>query len=184
MSKRTAPFAAFEWMIAWRYLRARRREGGVSTMSIISLLGVSLAVFALIATLSVRSGYRTQFVGTIIGANAHLTMQAIPQADDLGNLQFGFADYEAQAAALRPQPDWVRAAASRRPHPDFRAGALLHWAVLPAPSPYPADWSNRPRLRGPRQPVPGSTHRPRESTTPDPAARSSHYQARSRRPET
>ena len=56
------PFSAYERMIAWRYLRARRREGGVSVMSIISLVGVSLAVFALIATLAVRSGFRTEFV--------------------------------------------------------------------------------------------------------------------------
>ena len=55
---RTAPFAAFEWMIAWRYLRARRAEGGVSVMTWISLIGITLAVFALIATLSVRSGFR------------------------------------------------------------------------------------------------------------------------------
>ncbi|MEO1314352.1 MAG: lipoprotein-releasing system transmembrane subunit LolC, partial [Pseudomonadota bacterium] len=64
----TAPFAAFEWMIAWRYLRARRREGGISVMSVISVVGVALAVFALIATLAVRSGFRTEFVNTIIGA--------------------------------------------------------------------------------------------------------------------
>jgi GNAT superfamily N-acetyltransferase len=50
------PFAAFEWMIAWRYLRARRAEGGVSVMTWISLIGITLAVFALIATLAVRSG--------------------------------------------------------------------------------------------------------------------------------
>ena len=35
----TAPFARFEWMIAWRYLRARRSEGGVSVMTWISLIG-------------------------------------------------------------------------------------------------------------------------------------------------
>jgi ABC-type lipoprotein release transport system permease subunit len=28
MATRTPPFAPFEWMIAWRYLRARRAEGG------------------------------------------------------------------------------------------------------------------------------------------------------------
>ena len=39
------PFAAFEWMIAWRYLRARRAEGGVSVMTWISLLGITLAVY-------------------------------------------------------------------------------------------------------------------------------------------
>ena len=51
-------FCRFEWMIAWRYLRARRAEGGVSVMTWISLIGITLAVFALIATLSVRSGFR------------------------------------------------------------------------------------------------------------------------------
>ena len=47
------PFAPFEWMIAWRYLRAKRAEGGVSVMTWISLIGITLAVFALIATLAV-----------------------------------------------------------------------------------------------------------------------------------
>ena len=70
MAIRTPPFAAFEWMIAWRYLRARRAEGGVSVMTWISLIGITLAVFALIATLSVRAGFRAEFVDTILGANA------------------------------------------------------------------------------------------------------------------
>ena len=52
------PFARFEWMIAWRYLRAKRVEGGVSVMTWISLIGIILAVFALIATLAVRAGFR------------------------------------------------------------------------------------------------------------------------------
>ena len=74
MPHQTPPFAPFEWMIAWRYLRARRAEGGVSVMTVISFLGITLAVFALIATLAVRSGFRTEFVDTILGANAHVTV--------------------------------------------------------------------------------------------------------------
>lgn len=70
----TAPFAKFEWMIAWRYIRAKRAEGGVSIMTWISLIGVTLAVFALIATLAVRSGFRAEFVDTILGSNAHVTV--------------------------------------------------------------------------------------------------------------
>ncbi|ETX28808.1 lipoprotein-releasing ABC transporter permease subunit [Roseivivax isoporae] len=73
-TRRTAPFAPFEWMIAWRYLRAKRAEGGVSVMTWISLVGITLAVFALIATLAVRSGFRAEFVDTILGANAHVTV--------------------------------------------------------------------------------------------------------------
>ncbi len=70
----TRPFAGFEWAIAWRYLRARRAEGGITVMTWISLIGISLAVFALIATMAVRSGFRADFIDTILGANAHVTI--------------------------------------------------------------------------------------------------------------
>ena len=68
------PFAPYEWMIAWRYLRARKAEGGVSTMTWISLIGITLAVFALIATLAIRTGLREETVRTILGANAHVEL--------------------------------------------------------------------------------------------------------------
>ncbi|MDE0112331.1 MAG: FtsX-like permease family protein [Albidovulum sp.] len=74
MARATPPFAAFEWWIAWRYLRAKRKEGGISVMVWISLMGVAIAVFALIATLAVRTGFRTELVGTILGANPHATL--------------------------------------------------------------------------------------------------------------
>ncbi|MEL7256632.1 MAG: ABC transporter permease [Pseudomonadota bacterium] len=77
MAAQPAPFSAFEWMIAWRYLRAKRAEGGVSVMTWISLIGITLAVFALIATLSVRSGFRAEFVDTILGSNAHVTVYSV-----------------------------------------------------------------------------------------------------------
>ena len=77
MATSPAPFSRFEWMIAWRYLRARRSEGGISVMTWISLIGIALAVFALIATLAVRSGFRSEFVDTILGANACRRLFAI-----------------------------------------------------------------------------------------------------------
>ncbi|MFG6590705.1 lipoprotein-releasing ABC transporter permease subunit [Sulfitobacter sp. 1A12157] len=94
---RTAPFAAFEWMIAWRYLRARRAEGGVSVMTWISLIGITLAVFALIATLSVRSGFRAEFVDTILGANAHVTVYTMGEVQPNGQIDRTIGDYEAMA---------------------------------------------------------------------------------------
>ena len=45
-------------------------RGGVSVMTWISLIGITLAVMALIATLAVRSGFAPKFVDTILGANA------------------------------------------------------------------------------------------------------------------
>ena len=86
----TRPFAAFEWMIAWRYLRARRAEGGVSVMTWISLVGITLAVFALIATLAVRAGFRAEFVSTILGANAHVTVYSAGRVDAEGHVPQSF----------------------------------------------------------------------------------------------
>ncbi|MEM8653778.1 MAG: lipoprotein-releasing ABC transporter permease subunit [Pseudomonadota bacterium] len=110
MANQTPPFAAFEWMIAWRYLRARRAEGGVSTMTWISLIGITLAVFALIATLAVRSGFRAEFVDTILGANAHVSVYTIGEVTETGRIDRTITDYEAKAAALADLPGITRTA--------------------------------------------------------------------------
>ncbi|MCV6585491.1 MAG: ABC transporter permease [Marinibacterium sp.] len=79
MTSSPPPFARFEWLIAWRYLRARRAEGGVSTMTWISLIGITLAVFALVVTLAVRAGLRADFVQAMLGANAHVEVLYSPE---------------------------------------------------------------------------------------------------------
>lgn len=110
LSSRTAPFAPFEWMIAWRYLRAKRAEGGVSVMTWISLIGITLAVFALIATLAVRSGFRAEFVDTILGANAHVTVYNSAIADERGRLDRKIFDYDDMAERVRQVDGVTRAA--------------------------------------------------------------------------
>lgn len=110
MTGTTRPFAAFEWMIAWRYLRARRAEGGVSAMTWISLIGIALAVFALIATLAVRSGFRAEFVDTVLGANAHATISYTAQVGDNGQMSRSIADYTALAERLLQVPGVIDAA--------------------------------------------------------------------------
>jgi lipoprotein-releasing system permease protein len=110
MTGKTPPFAAFEWMIAWRYLRARRAEGGVSAMTVISFLGIMLAVFALIATLSVRSGFRAEFVDTILGANAHVTVYSSVHVDEGGRTSRVIDDYADMAERLSAVPGVTRVA--------------------------------------------------------------------------
>ena len=111
MAANPAPFSRFEWMIAWRYLRARRAEGGVSTMTWISLIGITLAVFALIATLAVRSGFRAEFVDTILGANAHVTIYSGGNVDQqTGRIDRTIEDYEAMAERVRQVPGVTRVA--------------------------------------------------------------------------
>ncbi len=82
MAKAPAPFAPFEWMIAWRYLRAKRATGGVSTMTWISLIGITLAVFALVATLAVRAGLRADFVDAMLGGNAHIELRYLRSVEE------------------------------------------------------------------------------------------------------
>ncbi len=111
MASIPAPFARFEWMIAWRYLRAKRAEGGVSVMTWISLIGITLAVFALIATLAVRSGFRAEFVDTILGANAHATLYSAGQVDaQTGRVDRTIEDYAEMAERVRGVPGVTRVA--------------------------------------------------------------------------
>ncbi|SMR81702.1 lipoprotein-releasing system permease protein [Aliiroseovarius halocynthiae] len=110
MPKRTAPFSRFEWQIAWRYLRARRAEGGVSTMTWISLIGITLAVAALIITLAVRTGFRDEFVDTILGANAHVEVFAQSRVTANGGLDRTIQNYEDWADRIMTVPGVVRAA--------------------------------------------------------------------------
>ncbi|WP_172326859.1 lipoprotein-releasing ABC transporter permease subunit [Mangrovicoccus sp. HB161399] len=106
----TVPFSAHERMIAWRYLRAKRAEGGVSVMTWISLVGITLAVFALIATLAVRAGFRAEFVDTILGANPHVTVYGVTEYDENGKGDDTLKDYGAISEKLRGVPGVVSAA--------------------------------------------------------------------------
>ena len=104
------PFSKYEFMIAWRYLRSKRTEGGVSTMTWISLIGITLAVFALIATLAVRSGFRTEIVDTVLGANAHVTVYRLPQTTGQNQIDRSIQNYEQLADILRSADSVLRAA--------------------------------------------------------------------------
>ena len=110
MASRTAPFSPFEFMIAWRYLRARRAEGGVSVMTWISLIGIALGVMALVATMAVRAGFRAEFVDTILGANAHVSVSRATYIDENGVSTRAIVNPEAVAADIRAIPGVTRAA--------------------------------------------------------------------------
>ena len=110
MAGSTAPFSRFEWMIAWRYIRAKRAEGGVSVMTWISLIGVTLAVFALVATLALRSGFRAEFIDTMLGANAHVTVYKQTPIAGTNIISQQIADYDDLTDALDAVPGVLRAA--------------------------------------------------------------------------
>jgi lipoprotein-releasing system permease protein len=66
------PFSAWERSIALRYLRAKRKEGGVALVSIISFVGIMLAVAVLVIVMSVMNGFRSELLDRIIGFNGHI----------------------------------------------------------------------------------------------------------------
>jgi lipoprotein-releasing system permease protein len=66
-------FGAFEWMLAMRYLRARRQEGFISVIAWFSLVGIALGVATLIIVMAVMNGFRAELMSRILGLNGHLT---------------------------------------------------------------------------------------------------------------
>nr|WP_196108615.1 MULTISPECIES: lipoprotein-releasing ABC transporter permease subunit [unclassified Ochrobactrum] len=84
---KSGPFSAFERMIAWRYLRARRRETFISVIAGFSFTGIMLGVATLIIVMAVMNGFRAELLSRILGINGHLIMQPIDRPlDDYANL--------------------------------------------------------------------------------------------------
>ncbi|CCG43137.1 lipoprotein-releasing ABC transporter permease subunit [Magnetospirillum molischianum] len=65
-------FGSFERMVAFRYLRARRKEGFISVIAGFSLAGIGLGVATLIVVMAVMNGFRHELLGRILGINGHI----------------------------------------------------------------------------------------------------------------
>jgi lipoprotein-releasing system permease protein len=73
------PFAGFERMLAFRYLRPRRKEGFISVIAGFSFAGILLGVAALIIVMSVMNGFRKELISKILGISGHVFIQAMDQ---------------------------------------------------------------------------------------------------------
>jgi lipoprotein-releasing system permease protein len=85
MTKRGIMISAFERMVAFRYLRARREEGLISVIALFSLIGIALGVATLIVVLSVMNGVREEMIKSVIGLEGHVTVYTGPR---------GIGDYQ------------------------------------------------------------------------------------------
>jgi lipoprotein-releasing system permease protein len=72
-------FSGFERMVAWRYLRARRKEAFISVIAGFSFIGIMLGVATLIIVMAVMNGFRTELVSRILGINGHMIVQPVDQ---------------------------------------------------------------------------------------------------------
>lgn len=80
--KGAGPFSAFERMVAWRYLRSRRKDTVISVISLISFIGIMLGVATLIIVMAVMNGFRAELLSRILGVNGHVIVQAIDRSFD------------------------------------------------------------------------------------------------------
>ena len=71
------PFSAFERMVAWRYLRSRRKEAFISVIAGFSFIGIMLGVATLIIVMAVMNGFRTELISRILGMNGHMIVQPL-----------------------------------------------------------------------------------------------------------
>src|SRR5690606_28438363 len=94
-------FSRLEWLLALRYLRARRQEGFISVIAVFSFLGIMLGVATLIIVMSVMNGFRAELMGRILGLNGHLTIHA-----EAGT---SLRDFEFVTEAVAGMPGVVRA---------------------------------------------------------------------------
>lgn len=99
MADTTRAFAPFEWMIALRYLRAKRKESFVSVISGFSLVGIALGVATLIIVMAVMNGFRHELLSRILGLSGHVVVQGYG-----GELM----NFDAAAAKVRAVPGVVR----------------------------------------------------------------------------
>ncbi len=66
----------FEWLVALRYLRSRRKERFIALNSLFSMIGVAVGVMALIVVISVMGGFENHLRTKILGVNSHIVVRS------------------------------------------------------------------------------------------------------------
>jgi len=87
----------YESFIAKRYLTARRKQAFISVITVISTIGITIGVAALIIAIALITGFQRDVQDKILGASSHLMISGGYAGEDL-------SDYEAAAAKVRAVP--------------------------------------------------------------------------------
>ncbi len=72
--RRDILFSKFERLTAWRYLRAKRKEGFISVITGFAFTGIALGVATLIIVTSVMNGFKAELLNRILGINGHISI--------------------------------------------------------------------------------------------------------------
>src|SRR5438270_5461979 len=90
----------FEWMVAVRYLRAKRKQTVISVITVISILGVAAGVTALIVALAINNGFQSTLQSSLLSATAHVNILE-------RNPEFGIQNWEELIPRLRRIPNVI-----------------------------------------------------------------------------
>lgn len=101
MAARTGvkPFGAFEWKLAMRYLWTRRKKSVGSVIALFSLIGIAIAVTAMIVAMAVLNGFRKDFFNKVLGVQGHIMVVALDR---------DFTDFEEVAHKIKTIPEIER----------------------------------------------------------------------------
>jgi lipoprotein-releasing system permease protein len=92
----------FEWIVALRYLRAKRKQTVISVITVISILGVAAGVAALIIALAINNGFQSALQASMLSATAHVNILE-------RNPEFGISNWERLIPELLKIPHVVSA---------------------------------------------------------------------------
>jgi lipoprotein-releasing system permease protein len=92
----------FEFFVALRYLKAKRRQAAISVATVISVVGVMAGVCALVISLAINNGFREDLESRLVGATANINL--IRTKND------GIPDYDSLTARLAKLPHVMTAA--------------------------------------------------------------------------
>jgi lipoprotein-releasing system permease protein len=123
-SSRQKPLAAYEILVGLRYTRARRgsgRNGFVSFIAAVSMLGIALGVAALIVVLSVMNGFQQELRTRILAVASHIEIRGIDGT---------VADWQAVARSTRGNPHVMAAAPYVLGQAMLSAGSVSRGALV------------------------------------------------------
>ncbi|PHR61397.1 MAG: lipoprotein-releasing system transmembrane subunit LolC [Robiginitomaculum sp.] len=101
--KGAAPFGKFERKLAARYLGARKSEGGVGLIAVLSFTCIALAIWAMITIMSIMNGFRETTVGLTLGTDGHMfvaSAAANPLPEQIEALRSKLANIEGVQVAF------------------------------------------------------------------------------------
>lgn len=94
----------FEFFVALRYLRAKRRQAAISIITVISVLGVTAGVCALVISLAINNGFTEELESRLLGATANINL--VRKEND------GIRNFDQVAHRLASRPHVVATAPS------------------------------------------------------------------------